>query len=41
MFHEEDEISLGKFISDAAMSAVKDTVGQDRSTESIQEDTEF
>ena len=40
MFHEEEEISLGKFISDAAISAVKETVGQDRSTESIQ-DTEF
>ena len=40
MFHEEVEISLGKFISDAAISAVKETVGQDRTTESIQ-DTEF
>jgi len=38
MFHEEEEISLGKFISDAAISAVKEVV-QD-STESIQ-DTEF
>ena len=40
MFHEEEEISLGKFISDAAISVVKETIGQDRSAESIQ-DTEF
>ena len=39
MKHEEEEISLGKFISDAAISAVKEVVQE--STESIQDDTEF